>query len=58
MSIQPEGEALRNAVKWISEMLQADSEKSISSLINEASAKFDLSPNDGEFLVRFYKKSE
>jgi len=57
MSIFPEGEDLRKAVKWIDEMLQSDTEKSISELISEASLQFDLPPNDQEFLFRnFYKK--
>ncbi len=58
MNILPEGEDLRKAVKWIDEMLQDKTEKSISELINEASIKFDLSPNDQEFLMRNFCKKD
>ena len=49
----PEGEELRRAVKWISGNLQ---ENPCQSLVNEAIFKFDLSPRDAEFLIRFYSK--
>lgn len=52
----PEGDAVRNAVKWISEMLKDDAGKSITSLIQQACLKFDLTPLEGEFLTAFYKK--
>jgi len=58
MSVQPEGEDLRKAVKWISNMMQADSEKPLAKLIEEASLKFDLTPNDQEFLIRTYARKE
>jgi len=56
MSIIPEGEDLRNAVKWISEMIKENSEKSKMELVNEASLRFDLKPTDEEFLIRCYNE--
>ena len=56
MNILPEGEDLRKAVAWINEMLQSDTEKSISELISEASLQFDLPPNDQDFLMRNFCK--
>lgn len=56
MTIMPEGDAVRNAVKWISEMLKDDAGKSISALIQQACLKFDLTPLEAEFLTAFYKK--
>ena len=56
MSIMPEGDDLRKAVKWISEMIQKGTKKSKMELIDEASLKFDLKPNDEEFLIRCYNK--
>ncbi|HMA85196.1 MAG TPA: hypothetical protein VKN73_05800 [Desulfosalsimonadaceae bacterium] len=58
MSIQPEGEDLRKAIKWISEMRQEEPDKSLSRLVEEAGAKFDLPPKDQEFLYRFIKQNE
>ena len=55
-TIMPEGEAIRNAVKWISGKLQEDPNKSHQKLINEAVLRFDLSPKDAEFLTEFYRK--
>jgi len=56
MSIIPQGEDLRKAVKWISEERERLPNKKISALINEACLRFDLPPNDAEFLSRFYQK--
>jgi hypothetical protein len=56
MSLQPEGEDLRKAVKWISEMIKDCTDKPVMKLIEEASLKFDLTPNDQEYLIRTYIK--
>ncbi len=52
MSILPEGEQLRKAVKWISDQRAEHSEVALFSLVEQACLKFDLTPNDGEFLMR------
>ena len=54
-TIQPKGEKVRQAVKWISENRKEDESKSIPLLILEAAGRFNLSPKDEEFLVSFYK---
>jgi len=56
MSIMPEGESVRKAVKWISEALKENSGKSIGTLIQQASLKFDLTPKEADFLTAFYNK--
>jgi len=58
MSIQPEGEDLRKAIKWISEMRQEVPDKSLTRLVEEAGTKFDLPPKDQEFLYRFIRNNE
>ncbi|MBU3949275.1 MAG: hypothetical protein KJ826_13780 [Proteobacteria bacterium] len=55
MSIQPEGENLRKAVKWISEILKYEQEKNSAKLVEEACLKFDLTPIDAEYLSNFLK---
>lgn len=55
MSIQPEGENLRKAVKWISETLKYEPGKSRAKLVEEACLKFDLTPIDTEYLSNFLK---
>ncbi len=54
-SVMPEGDAIRKAVKWISEFMQEKPDIHINELINRAVLKFDLSPKDTEFLMKFYK---
>jgi len=54
MSIQPEGEELRKATKWISDQLRYDSNVSLAKAIEKACVKFDLTPKDAEFLTRFF----
>ena len=57
-TIMPDGEDLRKAVAWIDEMRHDAPEKSIATLIAEASLKFDLPPKDQEFLFRNFCKKE
>ncbi len=54
-TIQPEGENVRQAIKWISENLKADQTQTPGKFIEEAGARFNLSPKDEEFLRSFYK---
>jgi hypothetical protein len=53
-NIMPEGDDLRNAVKWISANIQESPAEPVQPLIQQAIFKFDLSPRDAEFLIRFY----
>lgn len=54
MSILPEGEQLRRAVRWISEQRTDQPGTPLSEIIGNACLKFDLPPKDAEFLVRFF----
>lgn len=54
----PEGETLRKAVRWISQQREAGWKGSLFPLVEEASRRFDLSPKDAEFLIRFLKKAD
>jgi hypothetical protein len=58
MSIQPQGEDLRKAVKWVSEERKYHSEKDLRAIVQEACMKFDLSPIDGDFLLRHLLEKE
>jgi hypothetical protein len=58
MSIQPEGDDLRKAVRWISEQRREDPEKRVSALVETASIKYDLSPRDEAFLLRFIREKD
>ena len=58
MSILPEGEQLRKAVRWISEERQTRENANLAKLIDEACIKFDLSPADTDFLFRFFTEEK
>ncbi len=57
-TIQPQGEDIRRAVKWLSEERVAFPDKKINELISEAGRKFDLSPLEEEFLVRCLQEQQ
>jgi hypothetical protein len=54
-TVQPEGEAIRKAVKWISDERQYGADKTLIKLIEEAGLKFNLSPADQEYLINFFR---
>jgi hypothetical protein len=58
MSIMPQGEDIRKAVKWISEIRQAEPQTSPQKLVDEACLKFNLSPIDAEYLGRWIKEGD
>lgn len=51
MTILPEGEQLRRAVKWLSDMRSEHPEAKLLTLVEEACLRFDLSPKDQELLA-------
>ena len=57
-TVEVKGEKMRQAVKWISEMRQEQEGKSITSLIQEAALRFNLSPREEEFLVGFLEENK
>jgi hypothetical protein len=57
-TILPQGDDLRKAVKWISEERQSSPERRLAKLVEEASARFDLSPADSEFLFKFFREQK
>jgi len=54
MSILPEGEQMRKAVKWISDERIEHPGTALFTLIEKACLKFDLTPKDAEFLMHFF----
>jgi hypothetical protein len=55
-TIIPEGERIRQAVKFISAERMQDDTKPIRKLIQEASLKYNLSPKEEQDLVNFYRE--
>ncbi|MFO7971563.1 MAG: hypothetical protein R6U40_07415 [Desulfobacterales bacterium] len=58
MTIQPKGDDLRKAVKWVSDERMYNPEKRLKALIEEACLKFNLSPMDADFLLRKLLETE
>ena len=57
-TVQPKGEEIRKAVKWISDERQYGAEKPLIKLIEEAGLKFNLSPADQEYLINFFRNED
>ncbi|RLB42662.1 MAG: hypothetical protein DRH12_05150 [Deltaproteobacteria bacterium] len=57
-TIMPKGEKLRNAVKWISEKLKEEPNRTPQQMIPLASERFNLSPKEENFLVSFYGENK
>jgi len=56
--MEPQGEDLRKAVKWICELREADADVNLVSLIEKACVQFNLCPKDEEFLIRFFRENK
>lgn len=50
--LEPQGEDLRKAVRWVSDRRRDEPQAPIWKIVEEASVRFDLSPTDSEFLRR------
>jgi hypothetical protein len=57
-TIQPDGEMIRKAVKWISEERQADQSKNHQQMIEAAALRFNLSPMEVEYLNNLLKREK
>ena len=56
-NLQPKGQAMRKAVKWISDQRLENPGQSVLTLVDQAGVRFNLSPEEAEFLLRFVKES-
>ena len=54
-TVMPKGDALRQAVKWISEMRQSKDPVPERKLIEDACLKFNLTPKDADYLAGFLR---
>ncbi len=57
-TVMPEGDAIRRAVKWVSECRESEPETDLRQLVEEAISRFDLSPKDADFLIHFYRSEK
>jgi hypothetical protein len=57
-TVQPQGDALKKAIQWISQERKKDPDINLALLVDKTAFKFDLSPKDSEFLLRFVKAED
>lgn len=55
--LMPEGDALRKAVRFVSDKLQGNPDQPLQPLVQEAIFTYNLSPKDSEFLIGFFRQS-
>ncbi len=49
-NIQPEGDKLRKALRWMSDTIKAQPDKKRTDVLVDAQVRFDLSPKECDFL--------
>ena len=54
-SSQPGDPSLRKAIRFVSESLGEDEPDPLLDIVGRATLRFDLNPNQAEYLVRFYR---
>jgi len=54
--IQPHGESLRRALRWLSERRQEEPAMARIKLIEEAALRFDLTPAEADFLMMEWRE--
>lgn len=56
-TIQPQGENLRKAVKWISSERQDNPKTPLGKLIDQACLTYNLTPAESAYLDRFFREA-
>jgi hypothetical protein len=56
--VAPESEKVRKAVQWISDKRQYEEGGPLTTLVEQASERFNLSPKEEEFLFRFFSSKK
>ena len=54
-NIKSGSESLKQAITWISGQRKQNPEKDVVKIAQEANIRFDLNPEDSEFVLRFIK---
>lgn len=53
--LEKKGDSIAKAVNYIDEQLKAKTGKKVSQLVSEAGVKFNLNPNDEQYLSNLFK---
>jgi hypothetical protein len=54
--MQPHGDSLRRALRWLSERRQEEPKAARLKLIEEAALRFDLTPAEADFLMMEWRE--
>jgi len=57
-TIIPEGEKVKQALRWISQERESEKGGNLAGLISNASIRFNLSPMEEDFLYSFFRENE
>ncbi len=57
-TINSGSQSVKKAIAWISEKRKEHPEKDVALIAEDANFRFDLSPKDSEFILRFVKDPE
>jgi hypothetical protein len=57
MSLVPEGERVRRALRWLADRRLEQPDAPPLRLVDEAALRFDLSPRECELLIEFYRQA-
>jgi hypothetical protein len=55
-TLMPQGDAIKKAVQWISEQRLEHPDAPVHQWVSQAGLRFNLSPKDEAFLLRFCKE--
>ncbi len=56
-TIAPKGSGLREAIRYVSHQLGQESPEPLIQSIERATLRFDLNPNQAEYLLNFYRSA-
>ncbi len=56
--LQPKGEPLRKALRWLDDAAKGDPRRARVALVSEAAVRFDLTPLEEDFLLRSWVRGE
>ncbi len=56
--MQPHGEPLRRALRWLDDAVQDEPGRDRVKLVSDASVRFDLTPMEEEFLLRTWVRRD
>ena len=57
-TVMPQSQLMQKAVKFVSEQQASAPERPLYALVEDAAVRFNLSPVDADFLMKFFKEKK